>query len=45
MVENAGERVTEAALMLVLYWGISFAADLLESYLARKVAEISSSWI
>lgn len=34
VVENAGNRVTEAALMLVLYWGISFAADLLESYLA-----------
>ena len=36
VVENAGNRVTEAALMLVLYWGISFAADLLESYLAPE---------
>ena len=36
VVENAGNRVAEAALMLVLYWGISFAADLLESYLAPE---------
>ena len=36
VVENAGNRVTEAALMLGLYWGISFAADLLESYLAPE---------
>ena len=39
VVENAGNRVTEAALMLVLYWGISFAADLLESYLAPEGGE------
>ncbi len=45
VVENAGNRVTEAALMLVLYWESLLQRTFWRAILRRKVAEISSSWI